>query len=132
MQKFCLMNFEGFFLKGIIWDICFQVITEILYFLCVLRFTCRLSSPPYSFLKVKINDLGLTPFMHDVTLDDFLWRHPYLYNCIKFRLEDPDKDSFQKHERRNTLPFKHKLLAIFKAEMYFHSLKIIIALSWRP
>ena len=30
------------------------------------------SEPPYSFLKVKINDLGLTPFMHDVTLDDFL------------------------------------------------------------
>ena len=74
-KEFCLMNFEGFFLREIFWDICFHVITEILrkcHFLCILRFTCRLSSPPYSFLKVKINDLGLTPFMHDVTLDDFL------------------------------------------------------------
>ena len=53
-------------------------------------------------------------------------------NYKMYRIRFPDKDSFLLLERRNTLPYKHSLLAIFKAEMNFHSLKIISALSRRP
>lgn len=42
---------------------------------------------------------------------------------ILYRIKYLDKDSFLLLERRNTLPYKHSLLAIFKAENVFSFIK---------